>query len=1086
MRLKYPRRVAIAAAAIIVATALAVVSSSQTQLQFQGMNSVFGLTKYSKSGLMRQPDCSITQYGFSLSTRMLIPATHFQDTLHQLAGLTTKPDVFAKGCKDPVLGVASTATGYLGKSAAGLYQGVQGATDHVANLVVYGVNPSSLTFTSTTLATNVTPQILAVDLNKDGFIDVIATGVTDPTTKATGVGVFLSKGDGTFKPGVVYAMTASATQAFIVDDLNGDGVPDILVPNTAGGGTQLTALLGKGDGSFTTGPSTAITLTLPLTLYGLGDPIATGDFNGDGKIDVLTADGKLYLGKGDGSFGAGTQALPTSYSITTAYAVGDFNGDGKLDVAELSTGINPSGTVIVFLGKGDGTFTQGFAYDSVPEGTAMVATDIDGDGNLDLVVGRSSNGAFGAAGLGNQTTANTWFYQILMGHGDGTFNAPSVTLTSAAGAASQNPTWTTYATADFNKDGRLDLLLPLTTSNGSSGPIGFSVSPGVGTGAFGSPIVSTASFAPSIVAAADLNGDGNIDAVGLGSNVSGPIVGVLFGHGDGTLSGELDYALPASGTGVVVGDFNGDGFPDIAVAVACDSSCTAGVYVLYGQSNHTFTAPALINSSPALNDGATQMILSAGDINGDGLTDLLVVDVGFLSGNGLTTPGVIHVYLGKSNNSFTATSPAVPNLYFSDVVLADLNKDGKLDIVAGASDQNFNTQVDVLLGHGDGSFAAATQTLISGGQADPAPVLAVADFDGDGNPDVAFFLAGDFSGVLFGAGNGTLPTQVKMSIFSPVFPGAATAVDLNGDGKPDLMFADANLPGVVSMINQWGLAAGGGAATSTTLSAAPNPATAGEAVTLTAKVTSSAAGTPTGTVNFLAGTNLLGSSAVSAQGSATMTTASLTAGTQSLIAEYGGDSAFAGSSSAAVSVTVSGAKPDFAIALAPTVGSVAAGASATVSVTLTPSGGFSGAVALACSGAPAGAACSFSPSSVSLNGAAGTAMLTISTATRVAKVMASPRRSRFDPFVPTGTVLAGVLVPLTMRRRRPRSRTARAFSGLGLLLICGVALHGCGGGGGSSGKQPMNGGTPAGTYTVTVTATSGSTSHAATYSLTVT
>jgi hypothetical protein len=110
-------------------------------------------------------------------------------------------------------------------------------------------------------------------------------------------------------------------------------------------------------------------------------------------------------------------------------------------------------------------------------------------------------------------------------------------------------------------------------------------------------------------------------------------------------------------------------------------------------------------------------------------------------------------------------------------------------------------------------------------------------------------------------------------------------------------------------------------------------------------------------------------------------------------------------------------------------------------------------------------------------------VLTIDTAARVAS-MASPRSNRFDPFLPTGMVLAGMLAPLTMRRRRPRSRTARVFSWFGLLLICGAALHGCGGGG-SSGKAPMSGGTPAGTYTVTVTATSGSTSHTAAYSLTV-
>jgi FG-GAP-like repeat len=309
MIMKLPRHVAYAAA-IIAATTLIVVSSTPTKLQFLGMSTVFGLSKHDKSGLLRQADCSITQYGFSFSARALIPATNFQDSLHQLAGLTTKPDVFAKGCKDPVLGIQSTHAAYLGKSPTGLYLGVQGATDHVTDLVVYAANPSTLAFTSTTLAANVLPQVLGVDLNKDGFTDVIAAGVTDSTSHKTGIGVFLSNGDGTFKPGVVYGIATSAVQAFIADDLNGDGVPDILVPNSSSGGTpQLTALLGKGDGSFTTGPTTAISLTTPLTLYGLSQPIVTGDFNGDGKVDVITADGMMYPGNGDGSFGAGHQAL---------------------------------------------------------------------------------------------------------------------------------------------------------------------------------------------------------------------------------------------------------------------------------------------------------------------------------------------------------------------------------------------------------------------------------------------------------------------------------------------------------------------------------------------------------------------------------------------------------------------------------------------------------------------------------------------------------------------------------------------------------------------------------------------------------
>jgi len=1077
MTMKWARRAGYAAA-IIVATTVAVVSSSQTALQFLGMNMVFGLTKYDKSGMLRQSNCSITQYGFSFSTRTLLPATNFQDFLHQAAGLTTKPDVFAKGCKDPVLGIQSTSAAYLGVTSAGLYQGVQGATDHVANLVAYAATPSALTFTSTTLASNVLPQVLGVDLNKDGFIDVIATGVSDPSNHKTGVGVFLSNGNGTFKPGVVYDITTSAVQAFIVDDLNGDGVPDILVANSSSGGSaQLTALLGKGDGSFTVGPTTAISLTTPLTLYGLSQPIVTGDFNGDGKVDVITADGVMYPGNGDGSFGAGHQALNNGYFVVTAFAVGDFNGDGKLDVAEFITGINPSGTVIIFLGNGDGTFTQSFSYDSVPEGTALVATDIDGDGYLDLVVGRSSNGMFGAAGLGNQTTANTWYYQVLMGHGDGTFYGAPVTLGGAAGISV-----TSYALADFNNDGRLDVLAPTAGTNTGPAPSSLTVIPGVGNGAFASPRVSPTNFPPSVVATADLNGDGNADAIVLGSTSSGSAVGVLFGNGKGTLSGELDYPLPAAGNAIQVGDFNGDGLPDIAVAVNCTAPCVAGAYILYGHANHTFSAPTLINSSPALTDGGTQnqIYLAEGDINGDGIADLVVVNSGFLSGNGLTTPGVIHVYLGKTNNSFASSTPTVPGLYFSDVALADVNKDGKLDIITGASNQSVNTQVDVLLGHGDGSFAAATQTLIAGGVADPSPLIAVADFDGDGNPDVAFFLAGDFSGVLFGAGNGTLPTQLNMPIFSPILPGSPKAVNLSSGTRPDLIFADLNVPSLVSFINQWGTTVVGSTATSTALTVAPSPAVVGQSVTLTAKV-SSASGTPSGRVTFLDGTTTLGSSTLNAQGSAVLAVTSLAAASHSLTAQYGGNATFAGSSSSAVSLTVAAEAPSFTITSAAASGSVAPGDSATTTLTLTPSNGFTGSVNLACSGLPTGAACSFSPASVSLSSSALTSQLTISTAMPVARM-----NRPFDPLDPLrpGTALAVMMAVFTTHRSR-RTRAARALLWLGLLLVWGAALQGCGGGS-SGAAPPPSGGTPAGTYNVTITATSGSTTHTASYALTVT
>jgi Bacterial Ig-like domain (group 3)/PASTA domain/FG-GAP-like repeat len=894
-------------------SALAAAAATAPQVQFQGTATVFGLNPHDKSVFWREADCSLSFYSY-YPMLTLTETANFQDILHQLAGLKTTPDVFAHGCKDPTLGVPSTAVANLGVTASGLHVGVQGQTDHVTDLVAYTATGKSLSYNSTTLAKNVPPQVLGVDLNHDGFIDAIAAGLKDPATNQTAVGIFLSKGDGTFQPAIYYDLPVTANAAFIIDDLNGDGVPDILVPTTqTDGSTQLTALIGKGDGSFTFGPTTAITYT--NFTFTLAQTIATGDFNGDGKVDVMTNDGVLHLGRGDGSFLSGTQALPVNYN-TAAFAVGDFNNDGKLDIAQLSDGNNnPSGTVAVFLGHGDGSFTLGAAYDAVPYGANMVATDLDGDGNLDLVVGRESNGCFGAAGGG--LSGYGWIYQVLMGHGDGTLNGAPVALVTAATGRSGMSNLTDFpathwsALADFNNDGRLDLLTPGTSTNSSRTTAnGLAVSPGLGDGSFGAAAFSAANITPVAVTAADLNGDGNTDAVAVGSSPTGTFVAVLFGNGADTMSGEQDYPLPqGAGTpmGVVTGDFNGDGLLDIAVSLvgsgACGQSCTSGVYVLYGQTGHTFGAPTLV-------DGSTRPLLAAGNLNGDARADLIVADEGLITGNGVQQPGTIHIYLGNANGTFTASSVAVPTLIFSDIALADLNNDGKLDIILGATDQNTTTQVDVLLGNGVGGFGAVIPTPIAGGVAEPAPLVAAADFDGDGNPDVAFFLGNGVSGILFGSGTGALPTQSNfptvnsnVPLFGPVLPGKPWAVDLDADHKPDLLIGDASMAGVVSLLNRIGGASL--ASTITTATASPNPAKSGQSVTLTATVTSTATGTPSGSVNFLDGNTSLGTGAVSG-GVATFTSSSLAVGTHSLTAKYSGDTTFSGSTSNVVSLVVAG------------------------------------------------------------------------------------------------------------------------------------------------------------------------------------
>jgi Bacterial Ig-like domain (group 3)/FG-GAP-like repeat len=1033
----------------------AVTGTRPEHLAFYGNTTTFGVSKADLTFLQRQPDCSVTATTF-YPAHIPFTTANFQLTLHQLSGLKTTPNLFPHGCKDPTLGIPSTDSSYIGKTSTGLYEEVEAAL-FGDNLVVNAVNATALTLQTTTLATNVSSQVSAVDVNKDGFPDIVAAGVTDPATHQQGLAVYLNKGDGTFQAGVVYALTIPGGSSFVIDDVTGDGNPDIVVQTLAGDGSgALTTLVGRGDGTFTVGPSVAGQTTFK---------IVTGDFNGDGKMDVLSSLGLLYLGHGDGSFATGVQAA-TLGVITTALAVGDFDGDGKLDFADAE------GAIVIHHGNGDGTFTRGATYASLYSPVAMVAVDMDGDGNVDLMVARSGNGDYGPG-------ASSWNWQALMGAGDGTFVAPNVTLANSALLIGQHPAATVYAAADFDSDGVIDLVFPAPPPNNFTLPTGLAFARGRGNGTFATAVVSPTNFSPSVTAAADFNGDGKLDVVAVGTSTTtfAGMLGVFTGSGDGTLSGEADYALPPNAgvpTTVLTGDFNGDGLPDVAVALIgggfC-SGCASGVYVLYGKPDHTLTAAVAVDTSAL-------PLVAAGDLNADGRTDLVVVDPGVFGAT--PTPGGITLYTGNANNTFTASTLTTPPLYWSDIRVADLNQDGKLDLVAGAiTSVGGDTEIVYLAGQGNGTFGMATQTVIPGGRADPAPTLAVADFDGDGHPDVAFFLPGAFSGVFFGTGTGTFSKHLSFGL-SPGQPGDPLAVDLTGDARADLLFADAYAGGVVSYINQTAALTSGGAVSSTSLAAAPSPVSAGQTVTLTATVTGTAA---TGSVAFLDGTTLLGSAALSADGTATVTSAALVAGTHALTAQYSGDTTFAGSTSAAVSVTVN-ATADFALATSPASGTIAAGQAASTTLTLSPTGGFTGDVGLSCSGLPAGATCTFAPASVTLGAAAATSMLTIDTAARMAGVIAPSNPA--DPLLPLGTVLAGVVVPaITYRRGRRGSHLGRASRWLVVFAMLGGLLHACGGNHAASPITAPVGGTPAGTYAITVTATSGASSHTVAYSLTV-
>jgi hypothetical protein len=275
-------------------------------------------------------------------------------------------------------------------------------------------------------------------------------------------------------------------------------------------------------------------------------------------------------------------------------------------------------------------------------------------------------------------------------------------------------------------------------------------------------------------------------------------------------------------------------------------------------------------------------------------------------------------------------------------------------------------------------------------------------------------------------------------------------------------------------------------ASSTRLTASSSSVAAGSSVTLTAVVAQPSGSiiVPTGTVNFLNGTTTLGTGTLDGTGTAAYTTTALPAGTDSITAQYGGGAIFSASTSAVVSVTVG--TPNFSLALSSTSLSVTNGSSATTTITATPNFGFASAITFACSGLPEHSTCSFSPSSVTpAGGAAGTTTLTIATGVSSTAAIASVRQGtqaqgisgRWTAFL----LLSLIFVPWGILNLH-RIRTSNGLYRLLILLVAtGIfaAVSGCGGGGKASNS------TPSGTSTVTVKATSGSTTETTAIQLTV-
>jgi hypothetical protein len=352
-------------------------------------------------------------------------------------------------------------------------------------------------------------SLATADLNGDGHQDLV---VADPYN---GICVLLGNGDGTFQPPVTYFVNTNPASLFVaIGDVNGDGHPDIVVSSyedLADYPGTVNVLLGNGDGTFET--------AISYSSGGAGaSSVAIKDVNGDGKPDLLVADGCQSLG--------------------------------------CTTGFH--GGVSVLLGNGDGTFQTAVTYDSAGADSLSIAVaDINGDGHVDVVVANQCQSvACGAGDFGGVS--------VLLGNGDGTFQA-AVSYPSSGVIANS------VVIGDINGDGHPDVVVANACQTSSCNSGGMSVLLGNGDGTLQEPAsYNSGGYAAGPVALADLNGDGKTDAIVLGRTAPGlrshGEVSVLINNGDGTFQSPARYSPHGiASDSVVVGDMNGDGKIDVAV-----------------------------------------------------------------------------------------------------------------------------------------------------------------------------------------------------------------------------------------------------------------------------------------------------------------------------------------------------------------------------------------------------------------------------------------------------------------------------------------------------------------------------------------
>jgi hypothetical protein len=642
-------------------------------------------------------------------------------------------------------------------------------------------------------------------------------GVAVVNQASDSVTILPGNGDGTFQqPLTVPLPPGSGATSIVAADFNNDGRIDLAVTDSIL--SAVTILLGNGDGTFQSS-----TITVP----GGPNTITTGYFTSKGPLDQgpldlavtdsVTNSVTILLGHGDGKFTVGqTIALlnpadpnnPNPYLALDAIVAGNFTQSGHTDLVVAEPFID---AVSVLLGNGDGTFNQastisfGKSFPFVPSNIALVTGDFRNIGRTDLAVA-STNPVFGDT------------LDVLLSNGDGTFQAPNE-ISLGYGAKPM-----AIVTGHFSGTGGAGPLDLATGDFNGSGTDDYSVFIGKGDGTFQpAEINSLGGFGgyTTAIATGDFAGDGSTDLVITRKNPDS--IQVELSDGDGTFSSPsaVDLVRPET---PLVADLNGDGAPDVTVV---DSG--GRIFYRAGRPGEpgSFAPPVTVNPgdpSRAIAFISTKFgpALASVDVNDDSITFFTLRSTGFvkvaslptgsvpaqiltadLDGNGVTDlivrnagDGTIWVFPGDGNGWFLPPRELTVGVGASDIEVADLEQNGRLDIVYT---DRLAGEVGVLENLGGELFAprvlyhAGPGPYGVTGTSNPSPVssledtttLAVGTFTANGLPSLVALNPGSNTlGVLSGLGDGRLsnPTYVQ----TPATGSVVRAIDFNGNGDTGL------------------------------------------------------------------------------------------------------------------------------------------------------------------------------------------------------------------------------------------------------------------------------------------------------------